>query len=718
MARFPNPLKMGSIPELAVPVLCTLLSSFTTSQILAETVSLGAEEVPSAITHLCAASPLDRGAEARHSCSSDCRNRAQVHVSAVAVPDQERSLSSSQNLLQRKATSRLEPLPWRDLPPSWDWRALGGTTPCKNQFQCGAAWAFAPVGALESAYKIATGSEEIFSEQQCISCNELGYGCAGGEMVACYDLWASCGAVNSSCHPYYASDNYPCIQSECPVKARICGYTSVPGIEEYLKTAVMIQPIAVTMHTSPIPPYVPPLCWYGPNSTPNHAVLLCGWDDNECDGAGGWLIKNSWGGNWGIDGFGWVQYGTLSLGGSGALMQLELLPEARVTYASHQVMDNGNGALDPGEYAEIAMTITNYGVGEATGVSGILRALTAGINVIDSAATFADMASWGTASATPPFTVWADTNVEPGTLMEFQVLIDSDQASDSSGFYDFVSPVAVIYENDFESTTDGWSHGGAYGEDDWRWASPGGLAGHRDPQEAASGTRIWGNDLNENPNIWDGLYSNDSRNWLESPAIDCSHMSGVHLCFRRWLTIEQGIWDIARIRVNDTEIWRNQDNGHHLDRDWVPVVYNISALADSVAELRVRFELTSDQYIRFGGWNIDDFQIIATHGGPSALNGDAEAPRFLWVSSQPNPFTLLTSIKLSLPIGTCEADILVFDTTGRLVRTIHSGSIEPGAYRFTWTGRDDSGQPLPAGTYYCRARSGGCSVATQVVLMR
>lgn len=33
----------------------------------------------------------------------------------------------------------------------------------------------------------------------------------------------------------------------------------------------------------------------------NHAVLLIGYDT-----AGNWLFKNSWGTDWGIDGFGWV----------------------------------------------------------------------------------------------------------------------------------------------------------------------------------------------------------------------------------------------------------------------------------------------------------------------------------------------------------------------------------------------------------------------------
>ena len=43
---------------------------------------------------------------------------------------------------------------------------------------------------------------------------------------------------------------------------------------------------------------------------PNHAVLLVGWDDDK----GAWLVKNSWGEQWGEKGFGWVKYGSNNIG--------------------------------------------------------------------------------------------------------------------------------------------------------------------------------------------------------------------------------------------------------------------------------------------------------------------------------------------------------------------------------------------------------------------
>lgn len=54
----------------------------------------------------------------------------------------------------------------------FDWRALGGCTPIKNQGSCGSCWAFAAMGAVESMYLIRSGVEMDLSEQW-LACNLL-----------------------------------------------------------------------------------------------------------------------------------------------------------------------------------------------------------------------------------------------------------------------------------------------------------------------------------------------------------------------------------------------------------------------------------------------------------------------------------------------------------------------------------------------------------------
>src|SRR5512140_1396844 len=91
------------------------------------------------------------------------------YLGYVPIPD---------SVFRAGAEGVLEALPHRDIPSAWDWRTLGGTTPAKNQGGCGSCWAFGSTGALESLYKITTGTQVLFSEQQVISCNDGGAGCA------------------------------------------------------------------------------------------------------------------------------------------------------------------------------------------------------------------------------------------------------------------------------------------------------------------------------------------------------------------------------------------------------------------------------------------------------------------------------------------------------------------------------------------------------------
>ncbi|MBD3235477.1 MAG: hypothetical protein GF330_02095 [Candidatus Eisenbacteria bacterium] len=647
-------------------------------------------------------------------------------TSVNAVPPEEREGFTGQipltpeeiyEILSARAIGELEALPRDELPTSWDWRELGGMTPVKNQRACGSCWAFAAVGALESYYKITTGEQLLFSEKQCIRCNEYGYGCNGGNDDGCYDLWTWFGSVPQSCIPYYYPYEGPCEHSDCEIGARITGTTIVPNGIEYLKTAVMTHPVYIHIRGSGAIQSYTGGCFAGPNEGSDHAVLLCGWDDDACYGNGAWLIKNSWGTGWGESGYGWIQFGTSSLHGPTSLLHLELPPEALVAYRSHEVLGDRDGIILPGAEAQIAVTVTNYASGDASGVTGELTCLTPGVSVIDGTAGFSDMASWESAtSAAPHFTIELDPTVDPGTLLEFALVMNSDQAADTSAFYEFVSGYSVIYAEGFEGGDGGWTHGATTGVDDWSRGVPRWLANHWDPKEPASGDFLFGNDLNNYTPAYDGLYPNQSTNYLQSPLIDCTDYHDVHLKFSRWLCAEESRWDIARILVNGTEIWTNPYEGHQLDRSWVPAIHDISAIADDNPSVRIRFELQADQAWKFGGWNVDDVQLISLMD-PSGVDRHPSAPLALRLES-PNPVLGMAHLQLEIPASATAARVELFDATGRSVRLLHDGDIEPGTHALRWSGCDASGQRLPAGAYYCRATCGTQSSVTQITLVR
>lgn len=211
-----------------------------------------------------------------------------------------------------------------DPPPAyWNWAEMGGVTPVKNQEDCGSCWAFASVAMFESAIKIRYDTVVDLSEQWLVSCNRDGWSCDGGWWAHDYhvdktDRCGGTGGVPESAFPYTATD----AACRCPYPhdwwlegwGHIGEPYTIASVEE-LKQAVMIHgPVGVAVYVSN--------GWYGyaggiynycPDDVTNHTVLLVGWND-DMDGQGVWIIKNSWGDDWGDDGYMYITYGCSRIG--------------------------------------------------------------------------------------------------------------------------------------------------------------------------------------------------------------------------------------------------------------------------------------------------------------------------------------------------------------------------------------------------------------------
>ena len=66
------------------------------------------------------------------------------------------------------------------LPPAFDYRREGWVTPAKDQKNCGANWAFAPVAQYESLLLRYENKETDLSEQFVLTCTSRQNTCQGG----------------------------------------------------------------------------------------------------------------------------------------------------------------------------------------------------------------------------------------------------------------------------------------------------------------------------------------------------------------------------------------------------------------------------------------------------------------------------------------------------------------------------------------------------------
>ncbi len=259
-----------------------------------------------------------------------------------------------------------------DVPPVFDWRALNGVTPVTNQAGCGSCWAFAAVAQLESFARIYDARILDLSEQAIIDCNPNGADCSGGWMQSAYSVFRTYGAVAEACIPYTASDGHPCTQTSCEPLAKISGYVAVSPSATEIKQAIYdYGPVTTSFHVYATFYQYAGGCWdehY--DYTPNHAMLIVGWDDSACGGAGAWIVKNSWGPDWGIGGYAYIRYGVCGIA-EGGVYTIYYIPS--VVFVDLTDPDGGE-EFDVGEEFEITWTTSR----EAPDSISVLASLNGG----------------------------------------------------------------------------------------------------------------------------------------------------------------------------------------------------------------------------------------------------------------------------------------------------------------------------------------------------
>jgi C1A family cysteine protease len=191
-------------------------------------------------------------------------------------------------------------------PSSVDWRNNGAVTSVKDQGQCGSCWSFSSTGAIEGAWAISKGQLVDLSEQELVDCatgiSYGSHGCNGGQMEGAFKFVIENGQCSLSSYPYTAKDG-SC--KKCSPLAHITSCSVVkPNDQISLKAAVAQQPVAVAISadTKIFQSYSGGVITSSSCYTSlNHGVLAVGYGSEN--GQDYWLVKNSWGESWGLNGY-------------------------------------------------------------------------------------------------------------------------------------------------------------------------------------------------------------------------------------------------------------------------------------------------------------------------------------------------------------------------------------------------------------------------------
>lgn len=215
-----------------------------------------------------------------------------------------------------------------ELPKHYDMRELGRVTPVRDQGLYGTCWAFASLAALETT--LTPQENLVFSPDHMSLCNSFSLGQnEGGEYTMAIAYMASWqGPVYESDDSYGDGKTNPDLKARKHLEeAQILAPKDYVAIKEAIyKYGAVETSIYTQMKTanswSGYYNRERATYYYNQEATCNHDIIIVGWDDDfpkeyftitpENDGA--FICKNSWGTEFGEDGYFYVSYEDANIG--------------------------------------------------------------------------------------------------------------------------------------------------------------------------------------------------------------------------------------------------------------------------------------------------------------------------------------------------------------------------------------------------------------------
>lgn len=221
-------------------------------------------------------------------------------------------LNETRNHLLSRNDGSLVSLIESGVPRKLDWRERGVISPVIYQGKCGACWAYSSLETIESMAVINNVTSDIprLSAQQLIDCgtsaspNALN-GCDGGDTCAVLS-WLKGKSVRIVSESEYPrrSNAGPCLMQSPDHGILVNSYECnnfVGKEDEMIRLLASHGPLTATVDASSWPYYLGGVIKYNCESGKTHAIQIVGYNlDTETPY---YIVKNSWGTSFGLDGY-------------------------------------------------------------------------------------------------------------------------------------------------------------------------------------------------------------------------------------------------------------------------------------------------------------------------------------------------------------------------------------------------------------------------------
>jgi len=184
----------------------------------------------------------------------------------------------------------------------------------KNQGQCGDCWAFSTTGNIEGQWALAGHTLTSLSEQNLCDCDHTciqgvcDQCCDGGLLVNSFTYVIKNGGLDTEASYPYRGEAGRCKFSQQNVGAKITSFQQIAHDPVQMATTVANQgPLSIAVDAESWQFYNSGIIKSDCGTQLDHAVLIVGYGTKGSTPY--WIVKNSWGKSWGMQGYLMVERG-------------------------------------------------------------------------------------------------------------------------------------------------------------------------------------------------------------------------------------------------------------------------------------------------------------------------------------------------------------------------------------------------------------------------
>lgn len=149
---------------------------------------------------------------------------------------------------------------------------------------------------------------------------------------------------------------------------------------------------------------------------------------------------------------------------------------------------------------------------------------------------------------------------------------------------------------------------------------------------------------------------------------------------------------------------------------WVCAMGFIAVLSQAQTD-SMFVEFSDGTLVSYSVPAIEEITFDSNISGIDVRIAEGIVESFVVRQNYPNPFNPTTTVEYDIAKAG-HVTVRIFDINGRLIRVAEDGWKEPGSHRSHWNGRNDDGEVVASGLYFCHVQYGQLTQVRKALLLK